>query len=271
MPEKKDAKVEGEPIQLEEDPKKAVAEGKQDDPRKSAEALLTELEKFGVRSSEDLTGLAQAAQQTGHLQNLLGDVKRENKELREMIEQLRSQGRRSELEPLEPAAGEPIDLGSVVRKEISSFWQEQVEEQRRAQERQLMEMAEVMQDEYYPQVKEIFDAHIGNPAVAYKVQAGQSSYAKEYDKVVKKYLHSMLKRSQEVLKGLTQATSGTKPPHMESGETKSAPLPPAEEEKRESMRKIDDARRKGSLDSDKALEQLIEQVLPKEDPILRRG
>lgn len=237
-------------------------------PQDERMVLLAELEKLGVKKPEQLTGMAVASEQSGKLANMLGEIRRENQELKRMLQE--QQSRRVETQdPYGNPA--PVDIGKVVEDAVGKFYQKNIlEPQQRAQSEFQQHLQEVQEDDHYHILGTQFEQYVANPKVTYSLQTGQTSLAKEYRRFKDRYFTNLLGKVTENYKSLLETgakPSGVKtPPHMESGESTNYVPPEANPDVKDKLKEV----RAKSRGTEGDIDALLKVLLPDGDPILRR-
>lgn len=251
MPEQKEAPVISEQPTIEAPEIKA--------PEINKDELLGELTKMGVTKAEDLVGMQRASKEAGNIARMMGEVRQENAELKRMLQQLQHSQSAGYQEPSTPP---PIDLGQVVRKEVTTALSHLTQEQLRAQEQIESELAEIETDRNYQAVADIWQKHVANRATNMRLRRGETSLTKEYYKLVDIYKDKMIEAHMNALKAVGK--TGVKPPHIEQGETHAPQLPTDDSESRRKLRRINDERTKGAMKSENALEAMVGELFPPE-------
>jgi hypothetical protein len=254
-------------------------EAKKSSPEDEAKELLGALEKLGVKNPEQITNMATASQQVGEAWNRLGATRDQLGAANDKIKDLEakiaalSQQSRSGYDPdydnesLDVAALIETKTGQAAEKAVRTV----VAELTAVNQARAREMAQIQQDEYYPAVADIWTQYLGNPQTQANLQSGHTTLSTEYNKVVRKFMGSMLSQSQKVIEGITGAAAPGKqePLHLESGASSSegALSSGDDDAKKENIKKIVEQRATGGMSSDDALEALIRTVLPPDDSI----
>lgn len=256
-------------MQLEE-PQKPAEGSQAPDPRAEMADVLAELERIGVKKPEQVANMARASSEAGRLANMVGEIRRENAELRRIIEQSVTKPQAQSWD----GSPDTVDLGKLVEqsaaKAVRGFYEEQVlKPQMQAREMLYRQMEEVQNDDDYPVVKDVFEQHIQAPRTQQALASGQTSLTNEYDRVVKQFYRKALGRSRDLLKSLHDA--GAKPgaktvPHMESG-TGNQYVPP--EQKPDTKAKLVEIR-KQSRGRDDDIDRMLDAILPNDDPFMAR-
>lgn len=225
-------------------------------------AVMKELEAIGTTTPESVRNMHHASTQAGRYANEIG-------ELRQEVERLRMQGNTPQPPQTTPYddynTGESVDLGNLIEKKMIDVWGKIQHENNAAYQRQMQEIGAIQSDEDFHLVKDIWEEYTKSPNVGMRVNSGQSSWAKEYDKVVRGYFRGVAKRSKEALEIATKQGGRVTPPHFESG-TPPAPPQEAAEDTKDTIRKI--ASKTSGSDDD--IDAMIGALLPEGDAILPR-
>jgi len=226
-----------------------------------AKAILEELGKFGIDSPEKVQNVAKASSEAGNLARILGETRQQNEILMREIQSLKNQPKQTDSYEY----GEPINIKEVVRNELRGFYQEDIlKPQVEFSNKIWSELSEVQSDEDYALVQSVWDKHWNNPNTQYKVQTGQTSPKKEYDKLVRTYYRQSMKKTYDALQGVMNQKA--KPPHIETGDQTHVHMPTQSDETREKVDKIV----KNSKGGDSDIEALVRTILPETDPMFRR-
>ena len=217
-----------------------------------AAKLMEELGKLDIKTPEDVQNMAFASAETGKAWNEVGALRKEVARLTEA--QTTPQTYQND-----EYSGESVDLGKVVEDKVQGVLNRYLQGQQQAQQQAMMAMNEVRSDEDYHIVGPVFEKHINTPEMVMKLQNGQANYVKEYNRVSTKYYKNLAQRTSQYVE---KFTSTTKPPHMEQGESQTAPLTDRDTEKTEKLKSIKKAQKEGSVSSDKALQDIINSVMP---------
>lgn len=219
------------------------------------DAVMQELEAIGKTKPEEIRGMFTASQSTGKYANEIGSLRQE-------IERLKSESSQPRQTNYDPdySGEQGIDLEKVIYNTVGKFWNDQQQMNQKAYRYQMEEMNAINTDEDYPIVRDVWEEHTKTPNFNMRINSGQTSYQREYDKVVRAYYRGVAKRSKEALEFATK--QGPKPPHVESG---SPPTPPREEgdDSRDKLRKI--AAKATGTDED--VDKMIDAILPTGDAI----
>jgi hypothetical protein len=147
-------------------------------------------------------------------------------------------------------------VGNVIDVKLNDMNRRQIEAQRVVQR----EYQKIVTDDDFEMVKPVWEQHVANLNTQERLQMGETTLKDEYQKVVNTYLKEFAKRQGAAIKVFDDMKK--KAPHMESGETQSRPLPSGNMEHQKRVRQIAEDRSKGSLDSNKALENLVKEFFP---------
>ena len=232
-----------------------------------AKALLAELGKVGVEKPEQIVNMVTASQQVGRVQNMLGDARTRIAQLEAELATAKAPRRQVESENINPN-GESIDLAALIETKVEKGVRKVVQEMNEAQQRLYRENMLIRNDDDYGMVKDVYEQYMQSPEAQARLQAGDS-LRDIYGDVKVKLLKEMVKRSRDVLTNLTNVSKpgNQSIPHVEGNETRSIVKNEPDDEKKEKLKNIIEARRTGRASSDAALNQLIEQLLPQNDPI----
>lgn len=197
------------------------------------DALVKELEKAGVTTTQELQGKLTASKEAGQLANLLGDA---NKRISD-LEQARKQP------PAEPdydySGGEPVDLESMMNNVL---------DKREAKTRQLQQQAmqvwgEIQSDEDFHLVKDVWTEKVKDPLFNMDIQTGRKNITKEYAKTVREYYKGIARQSLETITTL-QKGGAPATPHVES-EAHMPGMPTQTNETQETVTKLTEKVNKG--------------------------
>ena len=220
---------------------------------KDLDGLIAELEKAQVTKVEDLQGKLRASKEAGQLANILGQVRSENQELKEMIKALKTS---SKSEEFDYSTGQPVDIEEVVARSVEKVLTKKEKAQAENQAKFLETWNGIQGDEEYHLVKEIWEEKLKDPNFVFQIQSGQVDPNRAYNKTVRDFYKGMLKRSAETMKSLK--TAGIKPPHMESegAVEKSQPQTP---EGKEKLKRLQEKVNKGYVPTDEEVMSLMFQ------------
>lgn len=261
MTENINEKVANEPNSPEAEPKVEP----QGEPQDEAQLLMKELENLGVNSPQDLHNMANASSQAGKAWNQVGDLRKQNEMLQAKLDQILSAQQR----PQDPYAdGDSVDLGKLIEDKLDNFWSRKTREQQEAEERYYGEMSKIQNNPKYDAVKDMFQKHINSPSTVAKMRRGETTLTDEFNSIKDAYHDELLKRAYNAL-GANKQPQNMKPPHVESGETHTPNIPEGDEERKEKLKRTVKARSDGTLGSDDALQKIVNEFLPLDDPFLR--
>jgi len=182
------------------------------------EAFMGELQKVNVTSVEDLKGKLNAGNQAGHLANLLGEVRKENQELKDMLRNMQSQpAQKVNLEE-----GGTINLEDALERTVTKVLTKKEQEAQARNQKIQHEVSEainsIIGDEDYPLVKDVWEKKM-TPDMIFKIQNGQVNLPRLYQETVRGFYKTYLKQSQDVIMQLT-GKGKVEVPYVESGEQK---------------------------------------------------
>ena len=261
MTENINDKVANEPNAPEAEPKGEP----QGEPVDEAKLLMKELENLGVNSPQELHNMANASSQAGKAWNQVGDLRKQNEMLQSKLDQILSAQQR----PQDPYSdGDSVDLGSLIENKLEAFWSNKTREQQAAEERYYSEMGKIQSNPKFDSVKEMFNRHIQSPATNAKLRRGETTLTDEFNAVKDAYYDEILKRAYNTLGGVN-SPQATKPPHVESGETHTPNIPEGDNERAEKLKRTVKARADGTMSSNDALQKIVNEYLPLDDPLLR--
>jgi hypothetical protein len=250
------------------EPNTPVAEPKgepQGEPLDEAKLLVKELENLGINNPQELHNMANASSQAGKAWNQVGDLRKQNEMLQMKLDQILSAQQRTQ-DPY--ADGDTVDLGKLVENKLEDFWSKKTREQQAAEERYYSEMAKIQSNPKFGSVKDMFDKHVQSPHVNAKLRRGETTLTDEFNSVKDAFYDELLKRAYNTLGG-AQKPQNMKPPHVESGETHSPNIPKGDDERQEKLKRTVKARSEGTMSSNDALQKIVNEFLPLDDPLLR--
>jgi len=232
-------------------------------PESAAKDIINKLQDLGIDSPEKIDGMATASKEAGNLANQLGEARQMISDLQTQVGNINKPAPQTEYNEYEQG----VDLGSAIRKELNTFWNDQQNKQTQAQQAYLKTMNDIRTDADYKLVENIWNEHVANPQTQMAVQSGQVNIKDEYGKLVRTFYRESLKQSKTALEGLVKPTAA---PHMESGETHSTPLPSVDEDRKQRISNLIDPA-KGFEGTDENIKALVKSYFPEDDPILEPG
>jgi len=245
-----------EPMQTEE-PNAVEPEAKVD-----VDGLMSELERAGVTNTDELSGKLRASQEAGRSAQLLGDERKRNAELEQRLKTLESKSQPQQ-DFMDYPEGQTIDIESAIERSVSKTLDKRDRVAREAQQRNLENWNLIQSDEDYPLIKEIWEEQLKDPGFVMQIQSGAKNPVSEYQKTLRKYYKTLLKKSHETITTI-QGKGKPDPLHVEQGERAPTNLVsetdavPAERKALDRMReKID----KGYLPSEEEEALIAEWVL----------
>ena len=186
-------------------------------------ALIAELEKAGVTSTEQLQGKLVASKEAGNLSNQLGEVRKELSELKN----LRAAEAPTYEAPELDIYGEQntgTDLRKILREEIEAHDTRKVKEQFAAQEQVQAVWNEIQSDEDYSLVQSVWESKLQDPNFVRQIQQGQVNPIRAYNNVVRGYYKGIAKRSSDTIKQLQKGVVPSTP-HVEGSGTANINIP----------------------------------------------
>ena len=227
--------------------------------------ILNHLKGMGVETTDQLQNMQKASQESGRLAQMLGEVKKQNQELQEQLRGMASKPQQTYNEAYDTS--ESVDLTKLIRSEVGgvleTFWDQKQRQQSEMQMRQLQEVQEIRNNPRFRIVEPKWEKHLQSPAVAQKLQYGQTTLKDEFAEVLlKTYEENMLKMGDQI------PTGKMKPPHMEASQERAVPKTSADEETTENLKQITKPDRWQGTDDD--ISRLVGTALPKDDPFWSR-
>ena len=227
------------------------------------QAILEKIQSLGIEKPEQLDNISQTASQVGRYANQLGELRQQNQQLMDQIQELKV-SRQPDLDY--GSEGQTIDLSKVIRNELKGFYSDLQREQRENQMRMMQEFSEVQQDPDYHNLKPVYEEHIQKPDIQVKLMSGQTTYEKEYNRVMRANLRSLSKQLADITKGFTP--DQVKPPHMETNQQTVTSPELSSTELEQKLKDIRESRKSGDITSDQALDAIISTRLSKDDLML---
>ncbi len=215
-----------------------------------AKMLMEELKRLDIQTPKDIQNMAYASQETGKAWNEVGALRKE-------VERLKTEAAKPTESYYE---GESIDLGKVVEDKVQGVLNRYLEDQNKAQMMSMQAMAAVRNDPEYAVVGEVFEKYINSPESLMRLQTGQTDYKTEYLNTKAAYYRNLAKRSSKTLEGLMEKKQT--PPHVEQSASDSNPGLSIDDEKAQQFKNIKKAQKDGTIDSDKALQDIIKNAMP---------
>ena len=273
MAKKKDATETVSP-QLPDEPNEGATGAQTPNPSQSNAAdteaeladVMAALKQYELDNPEKIENVVRASQQAGRSAQLLG-------EQRELVRQLqaelaRLQQTRTSNEALYTNGEEtPVDLKSLIRGELNEFYSGIQKKQTEMTQRQWEAFNEIQSDEDYPIVKNAWEEYIRQPSIVYSFQTGAVDPVKEYNKFVRKFQRKLLHRTKGLLEQVTSGSKKITPPFVEQG-TNTPDIPTDPTELNEKIKTIKQ-KHKG-VGSETGMEEILDALIPADDPLLRR-
>lgn len=205
-----------------EDPKALEGEKKPETPPAEpteADAFMAQLAQAGISNAKELEGKLDAGVQAGHLAQLYGTEKQKVAELQAQLD-------KKPVAPPAPLAedtyGEPdpnqtVDLAKVIGSEVNKALDARDQRTAAAQQQTMQAWGEIQSDEDYGLVKPVWEKKLSDPNFQLKVNSGQTTIQKEYNRTLRDFYKGIAKKSLETIKVLRGEKPATPVPHMESG------------------------------------------------------
>lgn len=267
MPEnepKKTSETNQNPFQVGGDPQhenpEAKPQAQQPEEQVDVKALLDELNRVGINRPEDVQGMFTASQQSGRMAQKLGEERERAALLEQRVGQLESMLNSNRYSQ---DYDQTADLAGVVRKAVKDFYQEEIiRPQQQSYQANIRMQHAIQSDPDYQMAEPVWEKHISNPRTQMAISSGESDLLSEYNKVVRTIYRQMATKSKSVIENLYK--TGAKPqdksiPHMESGHTASAPMPPDNAELNEKIKRLTDP--KQWQGNQKSIESLVKTMI----------
>jgi len=253
----------------------STAQAQAPDPMESARVVLDTLNKLGIDSEDPkaaatkLENMHFASSQAGRYANDLGAERQKVQALESRLAALEATRTQRHTDDLSSIYGEqpqaapsirPDDIRQVMREEIGNY----VNMQQQATQAQLQEYARIRGDSEYGVVEDLFNKHIGNPAVQIAMQSRQTNLSEEYNRVKTAFYKNLARQSRDALQNLlTRTQSVAAPPHMEQASGQTAGIPVSQTSRDEL---IEMQRKSRGTDDD--IDAMLAKILPDNDQFL---
>uniref|UniRef100_A0A6H1ZGP0 Uncharacterized protein n=1 Tax=viral metagenome TaxID=1070528 RepID=A0A6H1ZGP0_9ZZZZ len=218
---------------------------------KDIDGFLAELEKAGVTNPEQLQGKLKASKEAGQLANILGTVRSENQELKELIKGLQKTSKQSDEWD---TSAQPVDLDATIERTLERVLSKKEKAQAEQQARFLTTYNKIVGNKNYHLVKEVWEGKLKDPNFNFQLQSGQVDPTEAFNDLVLDYYVGISKKAGDVIRSMKTGT--ITPPHME-GEgavEKSKQLLP---ETKEKTKALQEKVNKGYLPTDEELIALM--------------
>lgn len=195
------------------------APAKETPPAVDVDGLISELEKAGVASPQDLTNKLEASAQSGRLAQLLGDERKRSQNLETQVAEMQRMAVPKQTmydDPFEQAE-QPIDLESAMERSVNKVLDRRDKAALQAHQQNLAKWNQIQSDKDYGLVKDVWEGHLKDPNFALQIQNGMVDPYLAYNETVRGYYKGMAQQSLDVIKQL-RGGSGIPPPHVETGE-----------------------------------------------------
>jgi len=218
---------------------------------KDIDGFLAELEKAGVTNPDQLSGKLKASKEAGQLANLLGTVRSENQELKEMIKGLQKAPKQAD--EWETSA-QPVDLDATIERTLERVLSKKEKASAEQQARFLTVYNKIVGNKNYHLVKGVWEEKLRDPNFNYQLQSGQVDPTEAFNDLVLDYYVGISRQAGDVIRSMKTGT--IKPPHMEGEgavERSKQPLPELSEKTKTLQEKVN----KGYLPTDDELIALM--------------
>jgi hypothetical protein len=218
------------------------------------DGLVSELEKAGVNSPQELQGKLQASRQVGHMQNLLGELRTENDRLSELVKaQPKPQVQDQNYEYTE---GQPVDIALAIEQGVDRALGKREKAANDRQQALLKSMSDIQADEDYATMKPIWEEKLKDPDFVFKVNNGVVDPVRAYQETVRQYYKGMMKRAASTINTLKDGVK-IDAPHVETQQTSTSQLPAKEPtEQEEKLNKLKEKASKGVLTTNEEMDAL---------------
>lgn len=181
------------------------------------QALLSTLEKVGVRTPQHIEGIAANAREFGNVSNLLGAERQRASELERRLHELemRPQPKRDSFD-YSQAENSPVDLEAVIRKVVRTESEAKDAKMIEVQKRQLQAWNAIQSDSDYNHVKPVWEEKLKDPNFVYQINMGAVDPVREYQETVRDFYKGLAMQAKTVIEQYKGKT--VNPPHMETGE-----------------------------------------------------
>jgi len=223
--------------------------------QKEMEALIAELEKAGVTNTEQLHNKLAVTKEYGNVVNMLGELKAENKQLKEMLELNQKTGKEFDFSE----ASSEIDLARMLDKVLDERESRKAKQQQEYNKAVMAMWNKIQTDTDYNLVKDVWENKTKDPNFIFMVQQGQVNPWEEYNNTVREYYKGIAKRSLETIKTI-HGGGRVNSPHVESGEARLPGVKPQKETtaQEERLSKLREKVDKGEiLNEDEQVEALL--------------
>ena len=232
----------------------------------NAQALLETLNKMHVTEPEQLEGKFNALKEYGNMTRILGEVRNENAELKEMLHKMQSQP----VQKVNFEEGQTLNLGDEIRRnlraELDAKERETFERQQKIRKEVSEAVITITNDEDYPHVQKLWESKM-TPETIFRINNGQLNPIKLYQDTVRSYYREIAKQSRDVILNLT-GKGKVAAPHVEQGEQVPTNLvsgthsdPNAKE-----IEKFTAQVNKGKLPSDEEYVEIFQKFFPRRPP-----
>jgi len=224
------------------------------------QALLSTLEKVGVKTPQHIEGIAANAREFGNVSNLLGQERQRSNELEKRLHELEMRNARpKERDSFDYSTVEnqaPVDLESVIARVVRKENDTRDAKIAEVQKRQLQAWNAIQSDPDYGHVRETWEGKLKDPNFVYQINYGVVDPVREYQETVRDFYKGLAMQAKTVIEQYKGKT--TNPPHMETGERGGNIVSEGEGEKHPLTKRFEELKMKvkkgGNLSSEEELE-----------------
>uniref|UniRef100_A0A6M3J2B5 Uncharacterized protein n=1 Tax=viral metagenome TaxID=1070528 RepID=A0A6M3J2B5_9ZZZZ len=209
------------------------------------QAIMEKLNEVGITSVEQLENKVTAASESGRLANIVGSLRKEIAELKNV-----------KPEPRTEYNEDGIDIESIISGAVKRALGEEKAEQAKVRTARVREAQSIRSDKNYPVVAEKFEKFMITPQARGMLDNGYTPTKIFNDMVIGEY-RNMAMTMKTAIEGTTGDPSKTLVPHMEDGQT----APPRVTQADEKKGKIKSIRENWSGD-DEDINRALKALLP---------
>jgi hypothetical protein len=228
--------------------------------------IAAKLKELDIDTPERLDNMAKASSEAGRLANMVGELKQQNEQLTNQMNELSRRNTPSQ----DYEYGEPtIDINAAIDRGVTAaidrYAKTQQENQRKATEAYYKDMGRIQNDKRYKVLSDKFQTHVNNPTVQMRLQRGDTNIVDEYYRIKDAYIDIL---EENYVNKVDKATQPVTPPHMETSEHTTVP---SEErnpsDKSEMKKKVDPS--KGWEGTDENVKDLFSGMFSENDPFMK--
>jgi len=209
------------------------------------QAMIAKLDELGITDVEQLENKATAAQESGRLANMVGD-------LREQIEGLKAQ-------PTVPATNEydeGVDIDSAIGNAVTKALDEREAKAKKVNVARMKEAQSIRSSKDYNVVGDKFEKFMMSPQANAMLGSGETPTS-IFNEMVKAEYRNLMVGMKEAAESLPGNPDLTAIPHVESEQTPPPRTEPADE-KNAKMKKI----KEGWAGNDEDIDKMLDVLLP---------